>query len=63
MEWRATNFGVSRGYSLLDAAGGGRGLAGRLGGELLARRLAAGGFACCLLGAGHFWKFEKFLVG
>ena len=39
---------------LLDAAGGGGGLAGRLGGELLARRLAAGGFACCLLGAGHF---------
>ena len=38
---------------LLHAAGGGRGLARRLGGELLAGRLAAGGLARGLLGAGH----------
>jgi hypothetical protein len=39
---------------LLDAAGGGRRLAGGLGGELLAGRLASGGFAGGLLGTGHF---------
>ncbi len=44
---------------LLDAAGGGRRLASRLGGELLAGRLAAGGLASCLLGAGH----DVFLMG
>jgi hypothetical protein len=38
---------------LLDAAGGGRRLAGCLGGELLAGRLASGGFAGGLLGTGH----------
>ena len=43
---------------LLDAAGGRGGLAHRLGGELLARRLAAGGLAGCLLGAGHFEEEE-----
>jgi histone H4 len=39
---------------LLDAAGGGRGLARRLGGELLAGRLASGGLAGGLLGTSHF---------
>ena len=39
---------------LLHAAGGGRGLARRLGGELLAGRLATGGLASGLLGTGHF---------
>ena len=38
---------------LLDTAGGRGGLASRLGGELLARRLSAGGFASCLLGTSH----------
>jgi hypothetical protein len=38
---------------LLDAAGGGRRLAGGLGGELLAGSLASGGFAGGLLGTGH----------
>ena len=38
---------------LLDAAGGGGGLARRLGGELLAGRLAAGALASGLLGTGH----------
>lgn len=39
---------------LLDAAGGGGGLAGCLGGELLAGGLASGGLAGCLLCACHF---------
>ena len=39
---------------LLDTAGGGRRLAGRLGGELLAGGLASRGLACGLLGACHF---------
>ena len=38
---------------LLDASGGGGGLASGLGGQLLAGRLAAGGLASCLLGASH----------
>ena len=38
---------------LLDTAGGGCRLAGGLGGELLARRLASGGLPGGLLGAGH----------
>ena len=38
---------------LLDAAGGGRGLARRLGGELLAGGLATGGLTGSLLGTGH----------
>ena len=41
---------------LLDAAGGGGGLAGCLGGELLARGLAAGALASGLLGACHCLK-------
>lgn len=38
---------------LLHAAGGRRALAGRLGGQLLARRLTTGGFASGLLSASH----------
>mmetsp|Transcript_10853 Transcript_10853/g.27292 ORF Transcript_10853/g.27292 Transcript_10853/m.27292 type:complete len:242 (+) Transcript_10853:561-1286(+) len=38
---------------LLDAAGGGRGLAGGLGGEVLAGRLASGRLTGSLLGTGH----------
>ncbi len=38
---------------LLDASGGGCGLASGLGGQLLAGCLAAGGLAGCLLGASH----------
>jgi hypothetical protein len=38
---------------LLDAAGGGRGLARRLGGELLAGGLATGGLTGSLLGTSH----------
>lgn len=38
---------------LLDTSGGGRGLAGGLGGELLAGSLATGGLTGGLLGAGH----------
>eukprot|EP00968_Pinguiococcus_pyrenoidosus_P008691 scaffold639_cov304-Pinguiococcus_pyrenoidosus.AAC.14 len=38
---------------LLHSAGGGRGLARRLGGELLARSLAAGGLAGSLLSTSH----------
>jgi hypothetical protein len=38
---------------LLDAAGGRRGLAGRLGGELLARGLATGGLTGSLLRTSH----------
>jgi len=38
---------------LLHAAGGRRGLARSLGGELLTGRLASGGLACGLFGAGH----------
>jgi hypothetical protein len=49
---------------LLHATGGGGGLAGSLGGELLARSLASSGLAGGLLGTGHFirWiglKFEE----
>ena len=40
---------------LLDAAGGGGGLARRLGGELLPGGLASGGLAGGLLGTGHFF--------
>ena len=40
---------------LLDAAGGRRRLTRSLGGQLLARRLAAGGLARCLLRTGHGW--------
>ena len=39
---------------LLDASGGGGGLASGLGGELLAGGLASGGLAGGLLGTGHF---------
>ena len=35
---------------------GGGGLPGGLGGELLAGRLATGGLARCLLGAGHVFR-------
>ena len=38
---------------LLDASGGRGGLAGSLGGELLAGGFASSGFACGLLSAGH----------
>lgn len=38
---------------LLDSAGGRRRLPRRLGGELLAGGLAAGGLSGCLLGSGH----------
>jgi len=38
---------------LLDASGGGRGLARSLGGKLLARGLASGGLTGGLLGTGH----------
>ena len=38
---------------LLDTTGGGRGLAGRLGGELLAGSFSTGRLACGLLGASH----------
>ncbi|KAG6382519.1 hypothetical protein SASPL_157813 [Salvia splendens] len=41
---------------LLDAAGGGSGLPGCLGGELLPRRLAAGGLASGLLGMCEFGR-------
>ena len=41
---------------LLDAAGGGGGLASGLGGELLPGGLASGGLAGGLLGTGHFSK-------
>ena len=40
---------------LLDAAGRRGGLAGRLGGELLARGLATGGLTGSLLRTGHFY--------
>jgi hypothetical protein len=52
---------LAKGYSsgtvsvgLLDASGGGGGLTGSLGGELLARSFSSGGLAGGLLGAGHF---------
>jgi len=45
---------------LLDAAGGWGGLAGGLGGELLARGLAACGLARCLLGADHAMCVELY---
>ena len=38
---------------LLDSSGGWSGLASSLGGQLLARGLASGGLAGCLLGTGH----------
>ena len=38
---------------LLDSSGGGSRLASSLGGQLLAGRLAAGGFPSCLLGTSH----------
>jgi len=38
---------------LLDSSGGGCGLTSGLSGQLLPRSLASGGFAGCLLGAGH----------
>jgi hypothetical protein len=41
----------------LDATGGRGGLAGCLGGELLARSLSSSGLTCGLLGTGHF-SFE-----
>ena len=44
---------------LLDAAGGGGGLAGSLGGELLPGGLASGGLAGGLLGTGHFDGLES----
>jgi hypothetical protein len=47
---------------LLDASGGRCGLAGCLGGELLARGLAAGTLASGLLGACHCW-LVGWLVG
>ena len=37
----------------LDSSGGGSGLAGRLGGELLAGGFSSGGLASGLLSAGH----------
>ena len=45
---------------LLDASGGGGGLASGLGGELLAGGFASGGLAGGLLGTGHccLWLFE-----
>ena len=54
----ATNLTQSDGTGLvavrlLDTAGGGRALAGGLGGELLPRGLATSGLAGGLLGAGH----------
>ena len=54
----AANFTQSNGswavtVRLLDASSGWRRLTRSLGGELLSRRLAAGGFAGSLLGTGH----------
>ena len=46
---------------LLDASGGGGGLASGLGGELLARGFASGGFAGGLLGTGHFERWDEFI--
>ena len=42
----------------LDAASGRRALASGLGGQLLAGRLATGGFASGLLGTGHFQRLN-----
>ena len=42
---------------LLDSSGGRGGLAGSLGGELLARSLSSGRLAGGLLGSGHFDRF------
>ena len=42
---------------LLDASGGGGRLAGRLGGELLARRLSTRALTSCLLCTGHYFLF------
>ena len=47
---------------LLDATGGGGGLARRLGGELLAGGLASGGLAGGLLGTSHFEFYVSRLV-
>ena len=44
---------------LLDASGGGGALPGGLGGQLLAGRLATGGFTGCLLGTCHCCTFEN----
>ena len=41
---------------LLDASGGGGGLASGLGGQLLARSLSSGRLAGCLLGTGHLFS-------
>ena len=43
---------------LLDTAGGGCGLAGGLGGQLLTRSLASRGFTSRLLGTGHLFLLE-----
>jgi histone H3 len=65
----ATNLTESDGtgavtVGLLDAAGGGGGLAGSLGGELLAGGLATGGLAGGLLGTGHCgWVWCGWVVG
>ena len=44
----------------LHASGGGGGFASGLGGQLLPRGFATGGFTGGLLGTGHFFLFEKF---
>ena len=44
----------------LDAASSGRALASGLGGQLLAGRLATGGFTSRLLGTGHFQRLNLF---
>uniref|UniRef100_A0A4W2FPH0 Histone H3 n=2 Tax=Bilateria TaxID=33213 RepID=A0A4W2FPH0_BOBOX len=46
---------------LLHTAGGRRALAGRLGGQLLTRRLTAGGLAGSLLSTSHHDESEKLL--
>jgi hypothetical protein len=47
----------------LHASGGGGGLAGSLGGELLARSFSSGGLAGGLLGTGHFGCCLVFVTG
>ena len=44
---------------LLDTAGGGCGLAGGLGGQLLPGGLASGGLTCGLLGTSHFERMNQ----
>ena len=44
---------------LLDTAGGGCGLAGGLGGQLLPGGLASGGLTCGLLGTSHFERMNR----